>query len=195
MNLLQQKKTLILLYRKVLSLMKQIPSTGTSELSDLSERSSSPHSTVAEPRSEEEVKRLAIQETAPTTRSQSRGQLAQSQARPDSQPTVPTTSQQLIIDNQTSSDPIDTLISATSIILTTQQQTLLINLIPVPISAITPIHILVPPAQPQITPLIIQPNPPQLPEHQIRRMPLADLPARSECSVPSSDNNQPEELE
>ena len=61
-----------------ISFLEQIPSTGTSELSDLSERSSSPHSTVAEPGSEEEVECLAIQETAPTTLSQSRGQIAQS---------------------------------------------------------------------------------------------------------------------
>ena len=178
-----------------ISFTEQIPSTGTSELSDLSERSSSPRSTVAEPGSEEEVERLAIQETAPTTRSQSRGQLAQSQARSDSQPAVPTTSQQPIIDNQASPDPIDTPISATSVIPTTQQQTSLINPIPLPISAITPIHIPAPPAQRQITPLVIQPNPPQQPGHQIRRMPLADLPARSERSAPSFDDNQPEELE
>ena len=50
-----------------ISFSEQIPSTGTSELSDLSERSSSPRSTVAEPESEKEVERLAIQETAPTT--------------------------------------------------------------------------------------------------------------------------------
>ena len=43
-----------------ISFSEQIPSTGTSELSDLSERSSSPCSTVAEPGSEEEVECLAI---------------------------------------------------------------------------------------------------------------------------------------
>ena len=47
-----------------ISFSEQIPSTETSELSDLNEWSSSPHSTVAEPGSEEEVERLAIQETA-----------------------------------------------------------------------------------------------------------------------------------
>ena len=59
-----------------ISFMEQIPSTRTSELSNLSERSLSPCSTVAEPGSEKEVECLTIQETVPTTRSQSRGQLA-----------------------------------------------------------------------------------------------------------------------
>ena len=126
-----------------ISFTEQIPSTGTSKLSDLSEQSSSPRSTVAEPRSEEEVEHLAIQETAPTTRSQSRGQIAQSQAQPDDQPTVPTTSQQLIIDSQGSPDPINTPIPVSPAVPTAQQ----------PTSLITPIHVPALPAQPQISPL------------------------------------------
>ena len=168
-----------------ISFTEQIPSTGTSELSDLSEQSSSPRSTVAEPRSEEEVERLAIQETASTTQSQSRGQIAQSQAQPDNQPAVPTTSQQLIIDSQGSPDPINTPIPVSPAVPTAQQ----------PTSLITPIHISALPAQPQISSLITQPNTPQPIGNQIRRMPLADLPTRSEHSVPSFDDNQPEELE
>ena len=123
-----------------ISFSEQIPSTGTSELSDLSERSSSPRSTVAEPGSEEEVECFAIQETASTTRSQSRGQIAQSQAQLDDQPTILTTSQQSIIDSQGSLDPIITLISVSPAVPTAQQQNSLINLIPILISAITPIH-------------------------------------------------------
>ena len=164
-----------------ISLPEPTLSPGTSALSDLSERSSSPSSTVAEPGSEEEVERLAIQETAPTTRSQSRGQLAQSQAQPDDNPAVPTASQQPIIDNQP------------HIPLTLTNPTPIPISIPIPANA--PIHVLVPPAQPQTPPPLIQPNPPQQPGNQIRRMPLADLPARSERSVPSFDDSQPEELE
>ena len=150
-----------------ISFLEQIPSTKTSELSDLSERSSSPCSTVAEPGSEEEVEHLAIQETAPTTRSQSRGQIAQSQAQPDDQPAIPTTSQQPIINSQGSPDPIITPILVSPTIPTAQQQNSLINPIPVPISAITLIHVPVPPAQPQTPPPITQPNTPQPIRNQI----------------------------